>query len=487
MASKPARATRTGESSKGTTNAFASSVKTARSPPQKTTVPKGSHAGAVPTNKGEDSPPQNDPDTAYEGLILQKGPESLTREGTKPTPEHTGEKTHTGCGTDSTAMAEQLIHGALLQVHEWFESACKATRSEVVLGKASIESLGISLQNARDLLLKKAHPTQCEYETTDSRIGSIETDVKHIKETIEALAATAHKTWAQVTAAPAATQTAAEKTTPEIAKRELEEAKHERRQKLKELREKTEVTLSFREPAANNTKADELRAMPEAAITEYLQKSIDEASVSDSQLRTIKLGVRKVSQWCIKIICSTPEDATKLRTLDWEKLLGAKLATPVYGVVAHGVAKDYINPMADDPGSTAKAIKKIEKLNSINIARVAPLMRKPRSLDAPTHSIIVFVEDPNHADQLIARGMHAGKRHHSTEKYLPGCQLMQCFKCQGFGHKAERCTRPQRCGKCAKDHQTKACTEQDSEICALCDGNHHAWHEDCPKRQKSSG
>src|SRR5947207_3512535 len=324
MASKPAKATRTGESSKSTTNAFASSVKTARSPPQKTTVPKGSYAGAVPTNKGEDSPPQNDPDTAYEGLILQKGPESLTREGTKPTPEHTGEKIHTGCGTDSTAMAEQLIHGALLQVHEWFESACKATRSEVVLGKASIESLGISLQNARDLLLKKTHPTQCEYGTTDSRIGSIETDVKHIKETIEALAATAHKTWAQVVATPAGAQTTAERKTLEITKREIEEAKYEQRQKLKEQRARTEVALSFRESA--NTKAEKAKTLPDAALAEYLQKVVDEASASDSTLHSVKIqNVKKVSKWCIKIICPTPEDAAKLRTLDWERLLGATL------------------------------------------------------------------------------------------------------------------------------------------------------------------
>jgi len=77
MASKPARATRTAESSKGTSIAFASSVRTARTPPQKTTVPKGNDAGATPASKS-DSAPQNDPDTAYEGIILQKDPDSFS-------------------------------------------------------------------------------------------------------------------------------------------------------------------------------------------------------------------------------------------------------------------------------------------------------------------------------------------------------------------------------------------------------------------------
>ena len=486
MASKPARATRTAESSKGTSIAFASSVRTARTPPQKTTVPKGNDAGATPASKS-DSAPQNDPDTAYEGIILQKGPVSFSREGIKPTPDHTSDKeTHAGCGTDPVAVAEQLVQVALHQVHEWFEAACKATESEVVIGKASIESLGLSLQHARNHLLKAASPLQCDHVTPSSRIDTIETDIKHIKEAVDTLTTATHQTWAQIAATPAKVQPQiADSEGPEKTKRELEEAKYERRQKLKEQREKTEVALSFGE--SPNARAEEVKAMTEEAIAEYLQNSIDEDMMSGSSPCPIKiLGVNKISKWNIKVICSTPEEATKLRMLDWKSLLGATLATPVYGVVIHGVAKKDISPTINDSENKAKVISDLEALNPIKITHLAPLMRKPQNQEAPTHSVIIFMDDPSQADQLILRGIRIGNqkrnRCYSTERYVPRSQLMQCFNCQGFGHKAEGCTRPQKCGKCAEEHQTKACSKP-TQKCALCNGSHQAWNEECPRRQ----
>jgi hypothetical protein len=149
----------------------------------------------------------------------------------------------------------------------------------------------------------------------------------------------------------------------------VEAAKHERQRKLKEQHEKTEVALSFRESPTNNTRAEEVKALSEAAIADCLQKSINEPSLSNSALCTIEnLSVKKVSKWCIKVICSTSEDAAMLRTaIDWEMMMGAKLATTVYGVVVYGVAKSNVNPTTNESDSIAKSIQDLETLNAIKV------------------------------------------------------------------------------------------------------------------------
>jgi hypothetical protein len=293
------------------------------------------------------------------------------------------------------------------------------------------------------------------------RMTAIEQSISEIKAMVIAQPPTSpndgRKTWAQAASIPP----------PHL----VEAAKYERQQKLKEQREKTEVTLSFRESPAN-TRAEDVRALSEAAIAECLQKSIDEASRSNGALRSIKnLSVKKVSKWCLKVICSTPEDATTLRAvIDWEKVMGAKLATTVYGVVVHGVAKSDINPTANEPGSALdKGIKDLETINSIKVRRLAPLLRKPRNPGAPTHSIIIFVENPNQADHLILRGVHIANRHYNVEKYMPRSQLTQCYKCQGFGHRAEGCTRPPKMRKVCKRSSDKSMHRPTEAKCALCD------------------
>lgn len=76
--------------------------------------------------------------------------------------------------------------------------------------------------------------------------------------------------------------------------------------------------------------------------------------------------------------------------------------------------------------------------------------------------------------------------------------IVQCFKCYGFGHIANNCTREEICGKCSGNHSGRSC--QNSEIkCPNCvryniqrhrrnqstlDTNHRASDQECPYYQK---
>lgn len=71
--------------------------------------------------------------------------------------------------------------------------------------------------------------------------------------------------------------------------------------------------------------------------------------------------------------------------------------------------------------------------------------------------------------------------------------LLQCFRCQGLGHKAQLCTLTPKCVKCGQKHNTKDCNKlpETPATCANCGGEHPANYRNCPrimqykKRQES--
>lgn len=60
--------------------------------------------------------------------------------------------------------------------------------------------------------------------------------------------------------------------------------------------------------------------------------------------------------------------------------------------------------------------------------------------------------------------------------------IVQCQRCQQYGHSKNYCTRPFRCLKCAQPHRTADCAKKDRNTpakCALCFGAHPANFKGC--------
>lgn len=60
--------------------------------------------------------------------------------------------------------------------------------------------------------------------------------------------------------------------------------------------------------------------------------------------------------------------------------------------------------------------------------------------------------------------------------------IVQCQRCQQYGHSKNYCMRPYRCLKCANSHRTKDCPKTDRSSpakCALCLGPHPANYKGC--------
>lgn len=92
------------------------------------------------------------------------------------------------------------------------------------------------------------------------------------------------------------------------------------------------------------------------------------------------------------------------------------------------------------------------------------------------------------ANEVMIRGLlWKGQRRYCV-KHGPRRKLVQCNKCQAFGHTAVDCSSPPRCSACAKGHRSKHCplglnASPKGLKCALCGGGHSARDYFCTVRR----
>jgi hypothetical protein len=310
----------------------------------------------------------------------------------------------------------------------------------------------------------------------DRRINTIENDMKEIKEAMKSMeklltASGGPQTWAQIAGGSLKTENANIRAYEEVAKREqLEQARKEKA--------KTQITLTFRNATEDQLKT--LETTKEEAYAAQLQNYIREQHPASMSGLTIN-KVQKLPGKMLKIECNTETEATQLQEVDWEnRFSGASLVHTEYGIVLHGVSKQVI----DTTVSTQKDMQEIiQSTNVINVQRVTPLTKKPRSPNTSTQSIVIFTRCPKEANDAIVDGIRIEGRYYAAKRYNLQHQIKQCFKCQGYGHKADRCTRKTVCGRCAQEHETRTCTQEVNK-CTHCSGTHPAWHHECPRRLK---
>jgi len=66
---------------------------------------------------------------------------------------------------------------------------------------------------------------------------------------------------------------------------------------------------------------------------------------------------------------------------------------------------------------------------------------------------VVEVESAEQANHLINEGVAIAYDLKMVERFDPKCRIIQCFKCQRYGHTSTHCTNKQKCGHCeGKSH-----------------------------------
>ena len=316
-----------------------------------------------------------------------------------------------------------------------------------------------------------------ESKLTDSRFDNFERELREIKNAIKEQG----KTWAQVAeAAPAPTHyhSTANNTACKPNQQQREQLKKE---KMKQDMAKSEVTLSVEGTSEETKKA--LAEMNPKEITERLQQAIDTAITEG--IKPKLLGINRLKNNNIRLQVKTEEQAKQLQRVDWSKaFIGLTQHKPKYGMVIHRVPKNEFD-LADDEEII---IAELENSNpGTPISSLTSLRRKaPRNPNATHQSIVIFTTDMQEANKCIKSGFYINYTRYPAERYAPQTQITQCYNCYGYGHRANQCKHKQRCGKCSEeDHNTNDCMSKEMK-CAMCGGNHPAWHFECTKREEES-
>lgn len=80
-----------------------------------------------------------------------------------------------------------------------------------------------------------------------------------------------------------------------------------------------------------------------------------------------------------------------------------------------------------------------------------------------------------------------GNQQIEVEKLAPRRNIVQCYRCQLFGHTKNYCSRPYTCVKCAGNHKAGDCnkTSEEDAKCANCGGGHPASFRGCSSYKRA--
>ena len=184
----------------------------------------------------------------------------------------------------------------------------------------------------------------------------------------------------------------------------------------------------------------------------------------------------------------TPQQAEAMRTdKTWAQCLGTdvRIHTPMYGVMMHGVPVRTIENIEEEQRVDKMMKGNKHTLPNAEIRHASWLKRSAATANYST--LIVDFASPTDANEAIDRGLIWDGAIYECELYDPKCRMIQCFKCQKYGHKATHCRGRTACAYCGGGHSSKECTNKEkpgAEGCPACGGKGHtAYNERCPARQ----
>ena len=122
-----------------------------------------------------------------------------------------------------------------------------------------------------------------------------------------------------------------------------------------------------------------------------------------------------------------------------------------------------------------------EKYDIDNVLR---MIKKSTGLKLPLVKAVTSNKDK--FNQVINEGfIRIGHSQIRTSAWKFEPMPIQCFNCQGLGHKSDTCKKEQTCMRCSKknDHTYKTCPVKDPSLykCTNCQGNHASCSKSCPK------
>ena len=112
---------------------------------------------------------------------------------------------------------------------------------------------------------------------------------------------------------------------------------------------------------------------------------------------------------------------------------------------------------------TLEDFKQLLDFNKITHAEAERMKSKRTGRDLPF--IKVKCDNRKQAEALISGGLICQKTGtiFKVEEFRITPSIQQCFKCQSFGHKAQNCTKKQKCVVCGEAHSHKDCPNKNKK------------------------
>ena len=119
----------------------------------------------------------------------------------------------------------------------------------------------------------------------------------------------------------------------------------------------------------------------------------------------------------------------------------------------------------------------LEAIPSLHIDVVKDIRFPKCTTNDNTQALVLDFSNAATANEVICQGLQWNGRRYCCEVFDIRF-LDRCGHCQAYGHHADTCSDPPRCGKCTERHRTKYC-KSSSLRCALCDGPHRPGSRRC--------
>jgi hypothetical protein len=225
---------------------------------------------------------------------------------------------------------------------------------------------------------------------------------------------------------------------------------------------------------------------------------VDEKEKNLVQLGAIRQAIEKEMRttenqenWRCAAVSKDPRNPDRIRVTcrNEAELQRVKRAAQTISVTGTRVLRDQLYPVKlDNANRTAVfdqewnvregAMEALGKENNVHIAKIAWLSKK--DIPKTYGSMVVYVTKSGEAAQLLEdQFFHINGESAYTRFFDQRHSPQQCYRCQGLGHKAFSCTKPQTYAKCAEQgHHHKDC-QAIIPKCALCGGPHEAFSRNC--------
>lgn len=127
-----------------------------------------------------------------------------------------------------------------------------------------------------------------------------------------------------------------------------------------------------------------------------------------------------------------------------------------------------------------------EALTEQGIPFVAVVRMGSRGSDPVPWPLFMVTLQGTTSYQSALRISHLGRVRVQIEPFRGITTVVQCYRCQGFGHTSHNCHEKPICVKCAGEHRAIDCLKLASEdpLCCHCQGPHPANYSQCPQRTK---